>query len=93
MALLESRLKKAEGCIGNESSDVEIYMEAFKKYYRGDDKEALNALPPYKPPKGAPTRIELFILAMCEVDKEYRLKGEEFVSWLVQEGLQGSPNG
>jgi hypothetical protein len=49
----------------------------------------LDALPPYKPPKGQPDETSLFVLAACEVDTEYRLKGEEFVSWLVQDDLEG----
>jgi hypothetical protein len=92
MALIESRLRMAEERAGVGGSNVEAYMEAYKRFYRGDDKDALNALPPYKPGKGAPTGTELFILAMSEVDKEYRLKGEEFVSWLVQDELKGGKN-
>jgi len=78
--------------VGAGSCDVKAYMEAYKSFYRGDDKGALNVLPPYKPQKGDPTKTELFIMAIHEVNKEYRLKGEKFVSWLVQDDLKGGNN-
>jgi hypothetical protein len=81
MALLENRLRKAEGQLGTESRDIEVYKGAYKKYIRGDDDgEALNALPPYKPAKGAPTLVELIILAIAEVRGEAELRGEKFIS-------------
>jgi hypothetical protein len=88
MALLASRLRKAEEQTGVDGSDARLYIEAYKKYLRGDDNgEAVQALPPYNPSKKGLTLTEVLIFAMHEVKKEARLEGKELV---LRFGADGS---
>ena len=85
---IASRLKKAESAFTEMGVDDRSYIDAYKRYYVGlDEGESINALPTLKtwPTRGL-NRFEANVLALSELDKEAKLKGEVFRAKLGRNG-------